>query len=290
MTWHQWHQTAERSRRTRRFSACARAKAASDQSTQDTAEGPEAEAPVTAARKRRTARLKAFLMNDFSPKDVRELRPPGFLPAIGCRPGPGVCRNPRRWYSFRSCPASPTRPGLSGGTRNESLAQELHRASGMILAAGTLGGAGRPKPAAKPAAAPAPAAAAGAREGHHRRRHHRVPARQRPPGPALPRPVASRRSRSTSRTSSARATRATARPAWRTCSSTCSSRARRSIPNIPQELTAHGARPNGTTWFDRTNYFETLPGHRREPGLGARARSRPDGQLVHRARRTSTAR
>jgi len=29
-------------------------------------------------------------------------------------------------------------------------------------------------------------------------------------------------------------------------------------PNIPQELTAHGARPNGTTWFDRTNYFETL--------------------------------
>ena len=30
-------------------------------------------------------------------------------------------------------------------------------------------------------------------------------------------------------------------------------------PNIPQELTAHGARPNGTTWFDRTNYFETVP-------------------------------
>ncbi|MBX2889360.1 MAG: insulinase family protein [Saprospiraceae bacterium] len=29
-------------------------------------------------------------------------------------------------------------------------------------------------------------------------------------------------------------------------------------PNIPQELTAHGARPNGTTWFDRTNYFETF--------------------------------
>ena len=28
--------------------------------------------------------------------------------------------------------------------------------------------------------------------------------------------------------------------------------------NIPQELTAHGARPNGTTWFDRTNYFETF--------------------------------
>lgn len=29
--------------------------------------------------------------------------------------------------------------------------------------------------------------------------------------------------------------------------------------NIPQELTDHGARPNGTTWFDRTNYFETVP-------------------------------
>jgi zinc protease len=29
--------------------------------------------------------------------------------------------------------------------------------------------------------------------------------------------------------------------------------------NIPQELTEHGARPNGSTWFDRTNYFETVP-------------------------------
>lgn len=29
-------------------------------------------------------------------------------------------------------------------------------------------------------------------------------------------------------------------------------------PNIPQELTEHGARPNGTTWWDRTNYFETF--------------------------------
>lgn len=28
--------------------------------------------------------------------------------------------------------------------------------------------------------------------------------------------------------------------------------------NIPQELTEHGARPNGTTWLDRTNYFETF--------------------------------
>src|SRR5690606_31001633 len=29
-------------------------------------------------------------------------------------------------------------------------------------------------------------------------------------------------------------------------------------PNIPQELSERGARPNGTTWTDRTNYFETF--------------------------------
>ncbi|HMF58283.1 MAG TPA: pitrilysin family protein, partial [Pyrinomonadaceae bacterium] len=28
--------------------------------------------------------------------------------------------------------------------------------------------------------------------------------------------------------------------------------------NVPQELSAHGARPNGTTWLDRTNYYETF--------------------------------
>lgn len=28
--------------------------------------------------------------------------------------------------------------------------------------------------------------------------------------------------------------------------------------DIPKELTAHGARPNGTTYYDRTNYFETI--------------------------------
>ena len=28
--------------------------------------------------------------------------------------------------------------------------------------------------------------------------------------------------------------------------------------NIPQELTSRGASPNGTTWYDRTNYFETF--------------------------------
>ena len=29
-------------------------------------------------------------------------------------------------------------------------------------------------------------------------------------------------------------------------------------PDIPKELKDHGTRPNGTTWFDRTNYFETF--------------------------------
>ncbi len=30
-------------------------------------------------------------------------------------------------------------------------------------------------------------------------------------------------------------------------------------PNIPKELRDHGAAFNGSTWYDRTNYFETLP-------------------------------
>jgi zinc protease len=29
-------------------------------------------------------------------------------------------------------------------------------------------------------------------------------------------------------------------------------------PDIPKELTEHGCRPNGTTWVDRTNYYETF--------------------------------
>jgi len=32
-----------------------------------------------------------------------------------------------------------------------------------------------------------------------------------------------------------------------------------SHPDIPQELTERGGRANGTTWFDRTNYFITFP-------------------------------
>lgn len=31
-----------------------------------------------------------------------------------------------------------------------------------------------------------------------------------------------------------------------------------SHPDIPKELTEHGARANGTTWYDRTNYYETF--------------------------------
>lgn len=30
-------------------------------------------------------------------------------------------------------------------------------------------------------------------------------------------------------------------------------------PDIPAELTERGASPNGSTWYDRTNYFETFP-------------------------------
>lgn len=30
-------------------------------------------------------------------------------------------------------------------------------------------------------------------------------------------------------------------------------------PKVPDELSAHGASANGTTWFDRTNYYETFP-------------------------------
>ena len=33
-------------------------------------------------------------------------------------------------------------------------------------------------------------------------------------------------------------------------------------PNIPAELTSHGASPNGSTWYDRTNYFETFAARR----------------------------
>src|SRR5437773_440010 len=31
-------------------------------------------------------------------------------------------------------------------------------------------------------------------------------------------------------------------------------------PDVPKALKEHGAQFNGTTWVDRTNYFETMPG------------------------------
>ena len=51
--------------------------------------------------------------------------------------------------------------------------------------------------------------------------------------------------------------------------------------NIPQELTEHGARPNGSTVLRPHQLLRDVPGHRREPALGARSRIRPDGELLH---------
>src|SRR5262249_36796954 len=31
------------------------------------------------------------------------------------------------------------------------------------------------------------------------------------------------------------------------------------FPDVPKALRDHGARFNGSTWVDRTNYFETMP-------------------------------
>ena len=57
-------------------------------------------------------------------------------------------------------------------------------------------------------------------------------------------------------------------------------------PNIDDELSEHGAFANGTTWFDRTNYYEDLPGQRRQLGLGAGPGIGSHGQLFHRRRRS----
>ena len=111
--------------------------------------------------------------------------------------------------------------------------------------------------AAPPAAAPAASGRAGHR--HDGRGHQRVPAGQRPARAAVPRLRRSRPSRSTSPSSSARATRATARPAWPTCSSTCCSRARPPTPTSGSCSRIGGRSFNGTTWYDRTNYYEELP-------------------------------
>ena len=45
---------------------------------------------------------------------------------------------------------------------------------------------------------------------------------------------------------------------------------------------------NGTTWFDRTNYFETFAATDENLELGARPRSRSHGEQLRRARTIST--
>ena len=88
----------------------------------------------------------------------------------------------------------------------------------------------------------------------------------------------SRRPRSTSPISSARATRATARPAWRTCSSTCCSRARRRSPTSVQELGRARDALQRLDLLRPHQLLRDLHRDRREPRLGARAGSRPDGE------------
>ena len=46
---------------------------------------------------------------------------------------------------------------------------------------------------------------------------------------------------------------------WPTFLSTCSSSGCRPIANIPGAMKEAGAQFNGSTWLDRTNYYETLP-------------------------------
>jgi zinc protease len=53
-------------------------------------------------------------------------------------------------------------------------------------------------------------------------------------------------------------------------------------PNVPKELKDHGARPNGTTSFDRTNYFETFQATDENLNWALEPGGRPDGQLLHR--------
>ena len=59
-------------------------------------------------------------------------------------------------------------------------------------------------------------------------------------------------------------------------------------PNIAQEFTDHGSRPNGTTWTDRTNYFETFAAT--DANLNGRSISKRTGWSTRSLqRKTSTA-
>ena len=60
--------------------------------------------------------------------------------------------------------------------------------------------------------------------------------------------------------------------------------------DIPDELTSHGARPNGTTSWDRTNYFETFNATEENLRWALDLESDRMVNSLHRARRISTAR
>ena len=53
-------------------------------------------------------------------------------------------------------------------------------------------------------------------------------------------------------------------------------------PNIPAELTTRGARPNGTTCFDRRITLKSFAATDENLELGIGSGSRPDGQFVYR--------
>ena len=75
--------------------------------------------------------------------------------------------------------------------------------------------------------------------------------------------------RSTSGITSARRTSGRGAPASPTCSSTCSSRAASTSGTNEhfRYIQQVGGVANGSTWYDRTNYYETLPAHHLDLGL-----------------------
>ena len=114
-----------------------------------------------------------------------------------------------------------------------------------------------------------------------RRVQRRAPG-QRPARSSSPRTTSRRSSPSTSGTTSAPSTSSRARPASPTSSSTSCSRAAEHVAKAEHIalVQAAGGTMNGTTWLDRTNYFETLPSHQLE--LGPVAGGRPDGDPARR--------
>ena len=137
-------------------------------------------------------------------------------------------------------------------------------------------------PAPAPAAAPGRAAApAGIPAGHVGRGHHRVPAGQRPAGAALPRPVEADHhgERHLQGGIAARELR----------------RDGHGAPARAPGVQGHAQAPQHPAGADRARHpaerqhldrphqlLRDLLRHRRQPALGARPRSRPDGELLHR--------